>query len=130
MLAITVCANQNMRMKKLLLVSLAAIVVGFIGHHFWSSDGVTFVVKNVGNETIRSVVVYVTGKSYSIGDIEPGNSKSVLLNPTSESHVELTFSGHSRLTIDCYFEHGYSGTLAAEITVEKVVTVKDSTVPG
>jgi hypothetical protein len=117
-------------MKKLLLVSLVAIVLGFIGYFALPSDGVTFVIKNVGNETIRSVVVHVTGKSYVIGDIQPDTSKSVVLNPTSESHVELTFSGHPRLMIDCYFEHGYSGTLATEITVEKIVTVKDSTVPG
>lgn len=117
-------------MKKLLLVSLVAIVLGFIGYYSSFSDGVTFVAKNVGTESIRSVVVHVTGKSYVIGDIEPGTSKSVVLNPISESHVELTFSGHPRLTIDCYFEHGYSGTLATEITVERVVTVKDSMVPG
>ncbi len=117
-------------MKNILLVSLVTIVLVFIGHYSSTSDGVTFIAKNVGTESIRSVVVHVTGKSYLIGDIAPGASKSVVLNPTSESHVELTFAGHPRLTIDCYFEKGYGGTLATELTVEKVVTVKDSTVPG
>ncbi|WP_139236768.1 hypothetical protein [Rugamonas rubra] len=119
-----------MRTKKLLLASLVAITIalGFIYDYSFSGKGVTFIVKNVGTESIRSMVVHITGHSLAIGDIEPGTSKWVVLNPTSESHVELTFSGHPRLMIDCYFEHGYSGTLAAEITVEKVVTIKDSTV--
>jgi hypothetical protein len=119
-----------MRTKKLLLASLVAVAIafGFIYDYSFSGKGVTFIVKNVGTESIRSMVVHITGNSFAIGDIEPGTSKSVVLNPTSESHVELTFSGHPRLTIDCYFEHDYSGTLATEITVEKVVSVKDSTV--
>jgi hypothetical protein len=117
-------------MKKLLIISLAVIVLGFITYNFSNSNGVTFVAKNVGTETIRSMVVHVTGRSYLIGDIEPGASRSVVLNPTSESHVELTLSDHPRLTIDCYFEQGYSGTIASEITVDKVVTVKNSTGPG
>jgi hypothetical protein len=117
-------------MKKRLLVSLVTIALGVIGYYSSTSDGVTFIVKNVGTQSIQSAVVHVTGKSYLIGDIAPGASKSVVLNPTPESHVELTFSGHPRLTIDCYFEKGYGGTLATEVTVKKVVTVKDSTAPG
>jgi hypothetical protein len=65
-----------------------------------------------------------------IGDIEPGTSKSVVLSPSSESHIELAFSGHPRLKIDCYFEQGYGGILAAEITAQRVVAIRDSTYPG
>ncbi|WP_332854462.1 hypothetical protein [Duganella sp. S19_KUP01_CR8] len=117
-------------MKKILLFLFLALAIGFIACSSFPAKGVTFSVKNVGKETIASLVVHVTGNSYAIGDIEPGSSKTVVLSPTSESHVELTFAGSPGLKIDCYFERGYSGTLATEITVEKVVAVKDSIVPG
>lgn len=74
------------------------------------------------------MVVHVTGNSYAIGDIEAGASKSVVLHPTSDSHVELAFADHPRLKVDCYLEYDYGGTLATEITVDKVVAVKDSTI--
>lgn len=118
-------------MKKRIFFSFIAIVIviacGFGACSRFSGDGVTFIVKNVSKETIRSIVVHVTGESYAIGDIEAGASKSVVLHPTSDSHVELASAGHSRLIIDCYLEYGYGGTLAAEITADRVV-VRDATV--
>ncbi|MQA37015.1 hypothetical protein [Rugamonas aquatica] len=113
-------------MKKRLLLLL--IVCAFVACSRSSSDGVTFIVKNVSTEPLRSMVVHVTGNSYAIGDIEAGASKSVVLHPTSDSHVELAFTDHPRLKVDCYLEYGYGGTLATEITVDRVVAVKDSTI--
>jgi hypothetical protein len=111
-------------MKKPLLVVAAALSLGFAAMYA-IEDGVTFVAHNVGTEPMRSVVVHVTGKSYPIGDLAPGASKSVRVNPTSESHIELSQSGHARLTVGGYFEKGYQGTITADVTTESVVVVRD-----
>ncbi|WP_020654294.1 hypothetical protein [Massilia niastensis] len=111
-------------MKKVLLAVTAALSLG-VGAMYVAEDGVTFVARNVGTEPMRSVVVHVTGRSYPIGDLAPGASKSVRVSPTSESNIELSQSGHARLTVGGYFEKGYRGTISADVTTESVVMVRD-----
>lgn len=111
-------------MKQALLAVAAALSLGF-GAMYVAEDCVTFVAHNVGAEPMRSVVVHVTGRSYPIGDLPPGASKSVRLSPTSESHIELSQAGHARLTVGGYFEKGYRGTITADVTTDRVVVVRD-----
>jgi len=114
-----------MIVRRFLLITMAAIALGPVAYSAeWG--GVTFVVKNVGEAPIRSLVVHVTGKSYAVGDIAPGASTSVRLNPTGESHIELEVADHSRMKIDCYFEHGYGGSVAADLTPDGIVAVKSA----
>jgi hypothetical protein len=91
--------------------------------------GVTVEVRNVSDEPMRAVVVHVTGGSYALGDLLPGDSRQVAVSPGGESHVELEFQGHPRLVVGCYFEPGYSGTITAEVTPLKVVSVNSSIQP-
>jgi len=88
--------------------------------------GVTIEVRNVSAEPMRGVVVHVTGASYPIGDLLPGESRNVAVKPSSESRVELESQGHRRLIVDCYFEPGYNGMITAEVTPLQVVRVNDS----
>jgi hypothetical protein len=87
--------------------------------------GVTVIIRNVGAEPVRSIIVYVTGNSYSIGDVAPGTSKTVKVFAKGESHIELEQAGKNRLVIGCYFEDGYMGKITAEITPTQVVNIKD-----
>lgn len=86
---------------------------------FWFST-LAVVVRNTGNTPLRDVVVHVTGNSYSLGDLDAGSQKRVLIEPTGDSHVELSVrevSGHTRrLTGDCYFEPGYHGTIRIDVS--------------
>lgn len=111
-------------MKKLLLIGILALVAAFLLAES-GATGVAFTVTNVGSDTLRSVTVKVTGRAYSIGDLSPGKSKSINVDPTGESHIELIFSDSRRLMIDCYFEPRYEGKIAAEVTSQDVVSVKD-----
>ena len=116
-------------MKRLIVFAAAALVVWY-----WTSrhtNGVEFTLKNVGPEALQSVTVEVTGKSYAIGDLPPGGSKTVKVNPLAESHIGLRFREGRMLTIDCYMEHDYGGRIEANVTSKAVVTVKDeSTLPS
>jgi hypothetical protein len=90
--------------------------------------GVTLTLSNVSAVTMQSVTVRVTGRSYAIGDLAPGTSKSIAVHPTADSHIELVFDRTRRLKIDCYLERGYRGKIAAAVTPERVVAVKDETI--
>ena len=111
-------------MKKVVVVG--AVIAVLVGLWFFLHHGVTVEVRNVGNEQMRAVIVHVTGNSYPIGDLPAGSSRRVDVSATSESHVELEYQGHDRLIIDCYFEPGYKGTITAQVTALKVVSVNDS----
>jgi hypothetical protein len=90
-----------------------------------TGPGVAVTVANAGTVTMRAVTVRLTGKSYAMGDLAPGASKSVAVHTAADSHIVLVYDGSRRLTIDCYMERGYSGKIAATVTSERVVAVKD-----
>jgi hypothetical protein len=108
--------------KSLLIAILIVIAVLFLAKA--SASGVAFTLTNVGTTTMESVTVQVTGRSYRLGDLTPGTSKTIRVNPAGESHIELVFSGTRRLKIDCYFESGYRGKITGDVTPQKVVSVK------
>lgn len=110
-------------MKKSFLIAMAVMIAAYFMAKT-SASGVTFSLSNVGITAMESVTVQVIGRSYPLGDLAPGSSKSIKVDPTGESHIELVFSGTRRLTIDCYVESGYKGKITAEVTPEKVVSVK------
>jgi hypothetical protein len=73
---------------------------------------------------VNRTSVHVTGAAYDLGDIEPGQSKSVRVSPTGESHVEIEHLA-GRLIVNTYFEGGYRGHLDVEVTPTKVVRIED-----
>jgi hypothetical protein len=110
-------------MKKSFLIAILVMIAAlFVAKA--SASGVAFTLTNVGTTTMESITVQVTGRSYPLGDLTPGASKTIRLKPTGESRIDLVFSGSRRLAIDCYFESGYKGEIAAEVTPQKVVSVK------
>lgn len=101
---------------------MLALIAIFIG---WKrTSGVAFSLTNVGTVTMKAVTVHVTGSSYLVGDLGPGATKKIDVNPAGESHIEVAFSDSRRLIIDCYIEDGYGGRITAEVTPEKVISVK------
>jgi hypothetical protein len=112
-------------MKKLFL--FAALVLVLAAAFLIARDratGVALVLTNVGADPLRSLTVHVKGRSYSLGDLAPGSTKSITVNPTGESDIELAFSDARRLKIDCYFESGYEGEIVAKVTAQEVVEAK------
>jgi hypothetical protein len=100
-------------MKKYLL-ALALLVVIAAGLNF-VFGGVRVRVVNAGAVPLRSVVVHVTGASYPLGDIAPGESRTERVAPTSESGLAIEHAG-GRLAVDAYFEPGYRGTITVKMT--------------
>jgi hypothetical protein len=84
--------------------------------------------ENVGTAPLRSVVIRVTGKSYSVGDVAAGESRVVETYPTGESHVviELVDDDGSKkeFPIDCYFESGYRSIINVKLTASSVLNAE------
>jgi hypothetical protein len=90
--------------------------------------GVRVEVKNVGETPLEAVQVFVKGAEYDLGDLAPGESKSVKVEPTSESDVWLRWKSEGKSaagTIDCYMEpSGYHGTVTVQLRESAVVDYK------
>lgn len=65
-----------------------------------------------------------------LGDLPPGRSKTVKVNATADSHIELRYSNGQRLIIDCYFEPDYIGSIDAKVTSHGVVSVENQVSPS
>ena len=123
-------------MKKNLAIAALVLVIGYLVTRALltvfletraEAAGVEFTLDNAGSEALRAVIVDVTGRSYKLGDLPVGRSKTVKLHPTGDSHIELRFSNGHPLTVDCYFEPAYTGRIKARITSQAVVAVEDET---
>jgi hypothetical protein len=81
--------------------------------------GVTVVVRNKDSDALHGVTLHVTGRDYSIGDMPPGSTRSVVVEPTGASRIEISqqlAGGRGRVPVDCYFEGGYSGEIRIELS--------------
>jgi hypothetical protein len=102
-------------------VAIAAGVVlaggGLAWYHF--RPGVRVTVENAGTEPMRAVVLHVTGRSYTIGDIAPGGCIRTTVVPTSESDLQIEFTdgrgNRRRVLVECYIEPSDRGEIRARI---------------
>ena len=87
--------------------------------------GITVTLENASPRVIESVVVHVTGRSSRIGDLAPHEQRSVRVQPTGDSHVEIERDGSpDRLVLDTYFEPGYRQHVQARITNDVVLALQ------
>lgn len=108
-------------------VLVIALLVGWMVLQFRS--GVRVTVQNTGTGPLRSVVLHVTGASYKLGDIAVGESATMRVKPTGESHLEIEFTDSDgntqRLDAGGYFEPGYRGTIRVEIEDGRIDEIEE-----
>ena len=115
------------------VLAVGAISVGGFG--LWRvgslpfQPGVLVTVRNVdASAPLRALTVIVTGAEYPVGDLGPGEAKTVRVNPRGESSAVLRYDRQgtvSEMAVDCYMESNYVGTLGADVTPDKLVRVKN-----
>jgi hypothetical protein len=112
------------------VVAAAAALLLFVIRH---PSGLTAEITNTGVTPMRSIAVHVTGRSYPLGDLRPGESRRVRVDPAGESHLELAYTDPTgapqSLTADCYFESGYRGQITVDVTNGKVTRVNSQFEP-
>jgi len=116
----TATATQNGWWLWVSVATAAGLVLlggGLAWYHF--RPGVRVTVENSGAEPMRAVVLHVTGRSYTIGDIAPGDCKETIVVPTSESDLQIEFidgrGNERRVPVDCYIEPSNRGEIRARI---------------
>ena len=110
--------------KKILIIGIITIVL--IGFYIFLHSGVKVTIRNTGTVPLYSLSVHVTGKTYDLGDIAPKETKSVVVNPKGESHIEIEHGkGDKRkvITTDCYLESGYKGKIVIDLDSEKALKI-------
>ena len=105
---------------KWLITLLTLIPILIVTVYFLLPRGVIVIVNNVGHVPLQAVWIHVTGRSYTVGDIPPGKSRSVRVHPTNEGHVEVSFrtpdEPQKRMVAGCYFGgQYYSGTVTVDL---------------
>lgn len=121
----------------LAIVVVGVSVVGAGAYLAWPGGGglagVETVVRNSSPAPMRDVRVVVTGGSYRIGDIPPGESRSVRVKPSGDSSVRLEYTdagGARSVDLDCYIEAGYSGGISVDVANGAVVRKSEAIRPG
>jgi hypothetical protein len=111
---------------------IALIVILGVLYHILT-DGIRVVVRNEGPGAMRDVAVFVTGRTYYLNDIPPGQERSVRVRPKGESHIEIGYideAGRSvRLDAGGYFESGYHGTVRVGISGGRVESFQQNVDP-
>jgi hypothetical protein len=113
------------------VVLIAVVCVAVLGIRWYRqhSRGVEIRLHSVANSPLRSVTVAVTGNSYALGDLAPGQTTSVWVAPTSESGVDVSFAtasgGVKHAALSGYIEPGYSGWISADLTTNEAVNIED-----
>lgn len=106
----------------LFLIACAAALVWY-----YKSDQQELIVsvQNVGLDRIRQLTIIVSGRTYSIGDVPPGDTVSVAVEPRGESHLEVEFvsidDNVRRLNLGGYFESGYRGSIKVKVNSDGLV---------
>ena len=88
-----------------------------------AKGGVTFTLHNAGDKVISGAVVWITGSAYHLGDLLPGDSKSLPLVTRGDSHIEMAQVGNPKLAVDSHFGPGYQGAMA-NVTQTEVIAGK------
>jgi hypothetical protein len=110
---------RNKRNRWLLVVIPVVLIVLVGVLLFQFRPGIQVTIQNTGSTPMRSVVLHVTGVSYQLGDIQPGESATARVRPKGESGLEIEFTDSDekvqRSDAGGYFESGYRGTIHVSI---------------
>jgi hypothetical protein len=120
---------MTIRRWTLPLIACAAVFLLAWPVYWLAASGMRVSLTNRGPNTLRNATVHVTGRSYLLGDLAAGETRTVKVSPTSESHVEIGFmnpDGSSvRLIAGCYIEPGYRGEIQIDLRDSKLERVRD-----
>lgn len=119
--------------RVVLSAATLCIVLGVVGFAVisWLTAGVKVVVTNKTRAEVKNLEVEFTGGVVTIPSLKPGAAYQMIVQPTSESHLELRFTDASgkehRDTIGMYFEPRYRGEVFIELAPDGKVKYEDKT---
>lgn len=113
---------------------LTLVLVCFIALYFAPKPKLFVSLHNVGTENMRLVVVHVKGRSHLVGDLLAGESSTVILEPKSESDIQIEFTDmqgkQKKLNVGGYIEAGYKGAIEIKLNSNEILEVRGSAQPS
>jgi hypothetical protein len=98
------------------------------------APGVLITLENVGDVPLRDMIVYVSGREYSLGDLPAGHAISVRVVSGRDSGVELGFTNplgeQKRLKTQGYVTTSYRGKMKYQINAERVISSEIDDLPA
>lgn len=95
-----------------------------------NESNISVTISNADDLEMDSVRVTVTGNSYQLGTLQPGDSVMTNVYPKGESQLEVFMHspkvGKKSYLVGTYFETGYSGNLKIVINADSIISVTDS----
>jgi hypothetical protein len=122
-------------MRRALVWVAGAALLALAGAGYYLSQlGVRVTVTNKGPAALAGVRVHVTGRTYDLGDIPSGGSRTVWVRPTGKSHVEIEYLDAEgrpvRLNAGGYFGPGYKGELEIDVKGGVIEGVRGQPLPS
>lgn len=113
-----------------LLITGFAIVLGY----YYLTTGVRVLIANESDAAFRNMELIYTGGVERIGELGPNATYTTHVNPTSESHLELSWIGTKGqkhfYRIDVYMEPDYIGSVAIKIDRNYRISWSDKIKPS
>ncbi|HZZ81491.1 MAG TPA: hypothetical protein VFE62_23515 [Gemmataceae bacterium] len=104
---------------------MAILAAGLVALAVWPLEGIRVTVTNGGPQPLTDVVAHVSGSKHPIGNLAIGESRTVRVLPTTDSHLEVSFRdeiGKSRqLNPGGYFDQHCCGSIKVEIKNGEIV---------
>jgi hypothetical protein len=119
----------NRQLTYIAVVLGCAALAGFFAYRVVHGSGNVVVrVSNQGDGAMRNVTIFVTGRSYEMGDIQPGEQRSTRVAPQTYSNVEIEFEdstkGRVRLDGGGYFDARDVGVHDVEVRNGEVTSIR------
>jgi hypothetical protein len=107
------------------------VVLLAAGYYYCYLSGPWVRVVNAGPEPVQLVTVYVRYGDCILGDLAPGESRSVRVYPTTASAVDIMYVDSegrvNRVTADCHLEPvWYGGTIEVALQGGATAEVRDA----
>jgi hypothetical protein len=112
-------------MEKLLKLIgiIGASTITLAGSYQILTSGVNITIKNTDSVPLENVAIWLDGKTFELGQIEPGKAKTVRLNPTQETEIYVAHGASDvppkMLKVGEALEPGYQGNMLVEANREK-----------
>ena len=114
-----------MRCSNLHVLSSALLVAGCSLADPYAAE---VFIENIDTASLTTVELVVTGASYTLSDIPPGETRSIKVYPTGESGLMLWLTDASgqqtELMVPVYFEPSYRDRLDLTLTQTEIVAVE------
>ncbi len=111
--------------KALITLGVVILLIGiFFALRFYAGNP-RVIILNEGNKDMNTIEILVSGNSYTLDNVAPGEERTVRIKPEWDSNIRLIINKKDTLLIDTYLDQGSTGGyIKARITEDSLISFK------